>query len=151
MATEIEYKFLIDEKKWAEIPKPEPQLIVQGFLSKSEQLVVRVRIIGNKGMLTIKGKTKGISRTEFEYEIPVSDAEELISEFTDKHIRKLRYVIHERGHDWEIDVFEGKLAGLILAELEVNSEDEQFEKPDWVGQDVSTDPNYYNAVLIDRC
>lgn len=151
MATEIEYKFLVDHEKWKTLMKPEPQLIVQGFLSKNEKLVVRVRIMGNHGFLTIKGKTDGIRRSEFEYEIPVNDAEEMIRLFTDKHIRKQRYIIHEHGKDWEVDVFEGKLSGLILAELEVNSETEDFIRPDWITTDVSRDPQYYNAVLIDRC
>lgn len=151
MATEIEYKFLVDPTKWHQLTKPQPELIVQGFLSRSEQLVVRVRIKGNSGFLTIKGKTNGIKREEFEYEIPLSDAEQMIEQFTDKHIRKLRYVIHEKGKNWEVDVFQGKLEGLILAELEVENESVHFEKPDWVTKDVSHDPAYYNAVLIDRC
>ena len=125
--------------------------LVQGFISKSEEVVVRVRIKGTKGFLTIKGKTVGITRKEFEYEIPLEDAQDLIKEFTDKHIRKYRYEIRVNDHTWEVDVFEGNLKGLILAELEVNSRDEIFVKPSWATQDVSTDPNYYNAVLIDRC
>ncbi|TNE97985.1 MAG: CYTH domain-containing protein [Bacteroidetes bacterium] len=151
MATEIEYKFLVNPEKWQQMEKPEPQTIVQGFLSKSADMVVRVRIMGHQGFLTIKGKTEGLRRSEFEYPIPVDDAEEMIRLFTDKHIRKNRYIVHEKGHDWEVDVFEGKLAGLILAELEVSSEDEKFEKPDWITRDVSTDPNYFNAVLIEKC
>lgn len=148
---EIEYKFLVDQNKWDQVKKPEPDLIVQGFLAKTEQLVVRVRIKGSKGFLTIKGKTEGISRTEFEYEIPLIEAETMLSELTDKKIIKKRYEILFQEKTWEVDVFEGKLSGLILAELEVNDETETFEKPDWVTKDVSTDPNYYNAVLIDRC
>ncbi len=151
MAIEIEYKFLVNHEKWEKLVKPEPQLIVQGFLSKNEKLVVRVRILGDQGFLTIKGKTSGIRRSEFEYEIPKNEAEEMINLFTDKHIRKQRYVIHEDGKNWEVDVFEGKLEGLILAELEVKSEEEEFTPPDWTTTDVSNDPQYYNAVLIDRC
>lgn len=148
---EIEYKFLVDQIKWDQVNKPEPVLIVQGFLAKSEELAVRVRIKGSKGFLTIKGKTEGISRTEFEYEIPLNEAKTMLSELTDKKIMKKRYEILFQGKIWEVDEFEGKLSGLILAELEVNGETETFEKPDWVTKDVSTDPNYYNAVLIDRC
>lgn len=148
---EIEYKYLVDPEKWESIQKPEPTLIVQGFLSKSADLVVRIRIRGDRGYLTIKGRSKGISRTEFEYEIPVSEAEAMLKEFTEKSIRKWRYEIIVHGKTWEVDVFEEKLAGLIVAELEVASEDEQFELPNWVTTDVSTDPNYYNAVLIERC
>lgn len=148
---EIEYKFLVDESQWNALDKPEPTLIVQGFLSKTKECVVRVRIKGMKGFLTIKGKSEGISRTEFEYEIPVNEAEEMLELFTDKSIRKYRYEINVDGHIWEVDEFKGKLDGLILAELEVSSEDEVFSRPAWITEDVSTDPNYYNAVLIDRC
>lgn len=147
---EIEYKFLVDRELWERVEKPVPQLIVQGYISKSEESTVRVRIKGDKGFLTIKGKTVGIQRTEFEYEIPVSDAEEMIQLFTEKHIRKYRYEIVVHGKTWEVDEFHGNLEGLILAELEVTSEEEFFEKPHWVTEDVSTDPNYFNAVLIDR-
>ncbi len=148
---EIEYKFLVDRTIWESAPKPAPELIVQGYISKSKESTVRVRIKGERGYLTIKGKTTGIQRTEFEYEIPLSDAEAMIELFTEKHIRKHRYEVIVDGKTWEVDEFHGKLEGLILAELEVESEDETFTKPNWVTQDVSTDPNYYNAVLIDRC
>jgi CYTH domain-containing protein len=151
MAVEIEYKFLVDKAAWELLEKPEPSLIVQSYLHKSEKMAIRARIKGAKGYLTLKGATVGVSRTEFEYEIPLSDAEEIIAGFTDKHIRKLRYEIHLGNHIWEVDVFEGNLEGLILAEIELNSEDEHFERPNWIGKDVSTDSSYYNAVLIDRC
>ena len=150
MAIEIEYKFLVDADKWNALDKPEPSLIVQAYIHNSVDVTVRVRIKADKGFLTIKGKTEGVSRTEFEYEIPVKDAEEMIAQFSDKQIRKLRYEIAKEPHTWEVDVFEGKLAGLILAEIELNAEDEHFEKPNWVGEDVSSDPGYYNAVLINR-
>lgn len=147
---EIEYKFLVDSEKWSVINKPEGQLIVQGFIYNSKECVVRIRIKGDKGFLTIKGETVGITRKEFEYEIPLKDAEEIISSFTKKYIRKVRYEIPQGKHTWEVDVFEGLLEGLILAELEVESEDEQFELPEWVTENVSHDPNYYNAVLIEK-
>lgn len=148
---EIEYKFLVDQESWSAIEKPEPTLIVQGYISKSVDSTVRVRIKGNKGYLTIKGKTEGIQRTEFEYEIPVQEAEAMIDLFIDKYIKKNRYEVTVAGKTWEVDEFHGNLEGLVLAELEVESEDESFEKPNWVTADVSTDPNYFNAVLIDRC
>lgn len=151
MATEIEYKFLVDEDKWNVVKKPEPSLIVQAYIHNSKELTLRVRIKGNQGFLTIKGATVGVTRTEFEYEIPISDAEEMISQFSEKHIRKLRYEIPMGNHTWEVDVFEGKLSGLILAEIELKSENEAFQKPNWVGENVSTDEEYYNAVLIKRC
>ncbi|MCJ8289502.1 MAG: CYTH domain-containing protein [Crocinitomicaceae bacterium] len=148
---EIEYKFLVDHKIWSELEKPAPELIVQGYISKSVESTVRVRIKGDKGFLTIKGKTEGIRRPEFEYEIPVQDAESMIDLFTDKHIRKHRYEVIVAGKTWEVDEFHGPLEGLILAELEVESEEEEFEKPTWVTDDVSMDSNYFNAFLIDKC
>jgi len=148
---EIEYKYLVDTEQWKLLDKPAPELIVQGFISKSVESTVRVRIKGDKAYLTIKGKTVGITRQEFEYEIPVYEAEELLDGFTPKQIRKHRYEIQHAGHIWEVDEFHGPLEGLILAELEVGSEDEKFEFPNWVTEDVSTNPAYYNAVLIDKC
>ena len=148
---EIEYKFLVDRSIWSKVEKPEPTLIVQGYISKSVESTVRVRIKGDTGFLTIKGKTVGITRSEFEYEIPVAEAEAMIDLFTDKHIRKHRYEVIIAGKTWEVDEFHGPLEGLILAELEVESEQEEFEKPDWVTENVSTDSNYFNAVLIDKC
>ena len=148
---EIEYKYLVDKEKWNAIHKPKGSLIVQGFLHNSKACVVRVRIKGDKGFLTIKGETKGITRKEFEYEIPVSEAQEIINSFISKSIRKVRYDIEFENHTWEVDVFEGALEGLIIAELEVDSESEEFKLPDWVTENVSHDPNYYNAVLIEKC
>lgn len=148
---EIEYKYLVDEDAWSQVEKPAPQLIVQGFISKSKECVVRIRIKGDKGFLTIKGKTVGITRKEFEYEIPLADAEAMLDNFIDKSIRKHRYEINVAGKTWEVDEFHGPLQGLILAELEVCSIDEKFDLPEWVTEDVSTDPSYYNAVLIEKC
>ena len=150
MAIEIEYKFLVDSDKWNAIEKPEPSLIVQAYIHSSEEITVRVRIKADRGFLTIKGKTEGVSRSEFEYEVPVKDAEEMIAQFSEKQIRKLRYEIPKGKHTWEVDVFEGKLSGLVLAEIELSTEDEAFKKPEWVGKDVSSDPGYYNAVLVER-
>jgi len=112
---------------------------------------VRVRIKGSKGFLTIKGATIGISRSEFEYEIPLVEAQEMIDLFAEKTIEKLRYEIQIGNHLWEIDEFHGKLEGLLLAEIELESENEVFEKPIWTLKDVSTDINYFNAKLIERC
>lgn len=148
---EIERKFLVDHKRWNELNKPEGVLIVQGFLTKTKELVVRVRIKGEQAYLTLKGSSEGIVRPEYEYTIPLKDAEEMLALFTDKQIRKTRYEIMHAGKRWEVDVFEGKLAGLILAEIELQAEDEIVEVPNWVGPEVSDDPNYYNAVLVEKC
>ena len=101
-------------------------------------------------ILTIKGKTQGISRSEFEYAIPVEEAKEMMSTLTEKTLSKQRYEILVGKHTWEVDVFEGKLSGLIIAEIELSAEDENFEKPDWVVEDVSHDPQYYNSNLIQQ-
>lgn len=147
---EIEVKYLVDKDKWAKIVKPEPQSILQGFLYKSKELVIRVRVKGSKAFLTIKGATEGLTRSEFEYEIPMNEAREMMDQFIDKYIEKERYEITFKGKVWEVDEFKGKLDGLILAELELSSEDEDFDKPEWITDDVSHDPNYYNANLIEQ-
>lgn len=151
MKTEIEYKFLVDPEKWNILKKHDPQLIVQGYIHSTKEVTVRVRIKDKKGYLTIKGKSEGISRSEFEYEIPLRDAEALIENFTPRHIRKNRYEVHHAGNKWEVDVFHDKLEGLIIAELEVESLEDTFDLPEWVTKDVSNDPEYYNAVLIEKC
>jgi CYTH domain-containing protein len=148
---EIERKFLVDPAAWEAVEKPQPLKIAQGYLLTDPKKTVRVRIKGSKGFLTIKGKTQGITRSEFEYEIPLSDAEELLRNFTDKALFKERYEIPYAGKIWEVDVFHGKLNGLVLAEIELQSEDEDFNKPIWATKEVSSDPSYYNAVLIERC
>ena len=148
---EIERKFLVDKKTWDLVVKPKPKKIIQAYLFRSPEKTIRVRTKGDKGFLTIKGKTTGISRSEFEYEIPLEEAEQLISEFADKVILKNRYEIKVGDHLWEIDEFHGKLEGLLLAEIELSFEAEEFELPTWVKTDVSTDENYYNSQLIERC
>jgi len=151
MGKEIEYKFLVEPNKWAALDKPVPQLIVQSYLQNTPERTVRVRVKGDKGFLTIKGATTGVTRHEFEYEVPVVEVEEMIARFQLPHIRKNRYELQVDEHLWEVDVFEGPLEGLILAEVEVSEEGESFTRPNWVTEDVSTNPDYYNAVLIQRC
>lgn len=148
---EIERKFLVNQELWDRVEKPSPNYIIQAYLSVSEQNTIRVRTKGDKGFLTIKGPTKGISREEFEYEIPLSDATQLIEQFAEKVITKKRYEIPIGNHTWEVDVFMDKLEGLIIAEIELESEDELFVKPEWATEDVSHDPQYYNSSLVDRC
>lgn len=147
---EIERKFLVKENLWKALVKPEPIRIVQAYLSDDAHCTVRVRIKGEKGFVTIKGKTVGISRSEYEYEIPLADANAMIAEFCQKQLSKERYEIQIGKHTWEVDVFHGKLAPLVVAEIELASEDESFELPDWVGEEVSDDPAYYNSKLIQR-
>lgn len=148
---EIERKFLVDAEGWNAVVKPTPKRIVQAYLVNTPEKTVRVRIKGTKGFLTIKGATTGISRSEFEYEIPVTDAQQLIDQFAEKVIEKYRYEISIDKHIWEVDEFHGKLEGLFLAEIELSSEDEAFTIPSWVGKEVSHYPEYFNAKLIERC
>ena len=109
---------------------------------------MRVRSEGDRAYINIKGATVGATRAEFEYEIPLQDAEELLNELCQKPlIEKTRYKIENGGHTWEIDEFFGDNQGLIVAEIELNSEDQDFEKPDWVGEEVTHDPRYFNANL----
>ena len=145
---EIERKFLVNESLWAQLNKPTPKRIQQAYLSNDSNCTVRVRTKGTKGFLTIKGKSVGISRSEYEYEIPLEEAEKMIAEFCAKVLSKDRYEIQVGKHVWEVDVFHGKLAPLIVAEIELGSEDESFELPEWVGKEVSDDEEYFNSRLI---
>ncbi|HHH38215.1 MAG TPA: CYTH domain-containing protein [Sedimenticola sp.] len=147
MANEIERKYLVKNDGWREHVLSR-QRMKQGYLASGERATVRVRIAGDRAWLTIKGATRGISRSEFEYPIPVADAEQLLSEMVEQpYIDKTRYRVQEGPHTWEVDVFEGENRGLVLAELELGSEDEPFDLPAWAGEEVSADPRYYNARL----
>lgn len=148
---EIERKFLVNEDLWNRAEKPEPKLIIQAYLHRSPEKTIRVRVKGDRGFLTIKGPTTGISREEFEYEIPLNEATQLIEQFADKILSKKRYEIPAGEHLWEVDVFLDNIEGLIVAEIELNEEDEMFIKPEWVAEEVSHDPQYQNSRLIDRC
>lgn len=144
---EIERKFLIINELWDKIEKPDGEIYIQGYIQNKSGKTVRVRIAGNKGWLTIKGSSKGITRYEFEYNIPHEDAKIMLEQFTKNQIIKNRYKINYKGHLWEVDEFKGDNAGLILAEIELKSEDEYFEIPDWIGKEVSGEKYYYNAYL----
>lgn len=148
MALEIERKFLINAEKLSEINLIDGEKISQGYLSTDIEKTVRVRIKKNRGFLSAKTKNIGIVRSEFEYEIPVEDAEELLKLCGTKVLSKTRYKVEYKNHIWEVDIFEGKLSGLILAEVEINSSDEFVEIPSWAGKEVSDDPKYYNVNLI---
>jgi CYTH domain-containing protein len=148
---EIERKFLLHQELWDAVIKPSPKKIVQAYLVNTAEKTIRVRIKGDRGFITIKGPTKGISRSEFEYEIPLTDAEVMISQFAEKVIEKDRYEINFEGKLWEVDVFHGKLEGLILAEIELEHEDEDFSIPEWISNEVSHDVEYYNARLVEKC
>ncbi len=145
MASEIERKFLV-LPAWQ--PRDQGTYFKQGYLSSVKERVVRVRIAGDKAKLTIKGVTKGVSRAEYEYEVPLDDARELLDLCEQPLIEKRRHLDEVGGKTFEIDVFLGANQGLIVAELELQSEDEAFDKPAWLGEEVSGDERYYNNNLI---
>lgn len=152
MALEIERKFLVKES-WE--PAGEGHLICQGYLPQREgsPFTVRVRRSDERAYLCIKGRNTGVTRAEFEYPIPLADAEELLDRLEkcgESFIHKTRYIVPYEGHNWEVDVFAGPNEGLRVAEIELSSEAETFQKPDWVGEEVSGDPRYYNANLINN-
>lgn len=147
MAIEIERKFLVVGEGWRDRVEDATRL-VQGYLTEDACTTVRVRIHGETAWLTLKGASRGISRLEFEYPIPVADAETLLRELAvSPLIEKTRYRVPHAGHLWELDVFAGANAGLVLAELELERVDEAFERPDWLGAEVSDDPRYFNVNL----
>ncbi len=147
MATEIERKFLVKGDEWRKLGQG--TVFRQGFLSTVKERVVRVRVAGEKGSMTVKGVNKGIERVEYDYEIPLADAEAMLDGLCEQPIiEKTRYKIEYGSHIWEVDEFEGENSGLVIAEVELGSADEEFEKPDWVGDDVSDDHRYFNSNLI---
>jgi adenylate cyclase len=145
---EIERKFLVNKVLWVKLDKPEPILISQGYISKNEQGVVRVRTKGEKGFLTIKSPTIGITRSEFEYEIPIEDAKQLLEDFCLKKIVKKRYLIQIGSHTLEVDEFIEPKQDFVLAEIELSSENETFIKPEWLEKEVSNEKIYFNSNMI---
>jgi len=146
MGVEIERKFLVKNNRW---PKTNGTTFRQGYLNTDKERTVRVRIVGQDGYLTIKGVTKGATRLEFEYEIPGAEAEQLLDQLCQKPlIEKKRYTVKQDGLLWEIDQFFGDNEGLVIAEVELTHEDQTFEKPDWLGQEVTDDARYFNANLV---
>ena len=149
MGIEIERKFLVQQEAWTVLQKTlKGKQIQQGYLSLVPERTVRVRIKNNQGYLTIKGKNQGIQRQEFEYKIPILEAQDLLQLCEGSIIQKTRYSILIDQLEWEIDVFEGDNAGLIVAEVELPSVDTKFSTPRWIAQEVSNDPRYYNANLV---
>ena len=144
---EIEHKFLVHKEKWFALEKPEGTEYLQGYLSIDPDKVVRVRVSGEKGFLTIKGKSETPAHPEFEYTIPVEDARALLELFTTTRVEKTRTRIISGDHSWDVDEFHGENEGLIVAEIELESEAEHFDLPEWVGEEVTADRRYYNAYL----
>jgi adenylate cyclase len=147
MATEIERKFLVKDDSWRGLGPGSRYR--QGYLSTDPERTVRARVVAGKGYLTIKGKTVNAARAEYEYSIPVQDAEEILDELCERPlIEKTRYRIDYQGLVWEVDEFEGENAGLVIAEVELASADQAVSLPGWIGEEVTADPRYYNANLI---
>ena len=146
MAREIERKFLVKNDSW----KNGCQGLAcrQGYLVTGEKVTVRVRILGGEGFLTVKGRTEGITRDEFEYRIPMVDAEAMLGSMSSGGlVEKIRYHVKVGGFTWDVDEFLGENSGLVLAEVELEDEGQQPEIPDWLGQEVTGDVRYYNAYL----
>ncbi len=147
MALEIERKYLIDLEKIGTLENG--VRIKQGYLSTNKDAVVRVRVKNDKAYLTIKGSNSGIARLEFEYEIPLNEANEMLEKLCQKPvIDKTRYLIKHDIHTWEVDIFYGDNEGLVVAEVELSSEDEHINLPIWVKEEVSHDDRYFNSNLM---
>ena len=148
MGIEIERKFLVEGDAWR--VGASPSRIVQGFLSRDPERIVRVRLRDGEAFLTIKGKGSGLARVEVEMAIPAEEARQLLPLCLPPLIEKTRHLVTWAGHLWEIDEFYGDNAGLVVAEVELAAEDEIFERPPWLGQEVSEDFRYSNAALSER-
>jgi len=147
MAQEIERKFLVTATTYRDLAKGVHYR--QGYLNSQKERVVRVRTIDESGFITVKGITEGATRLEYEYKIPVKDANELLDLLCEQPIiEKHRYKVPLGDFVWEIDEFHGENEGLTIAEVELTSEDQEFEKPEWIGEEVTGDPRYYNSNLI---
>ena len=147
MAKEIERKFLIEGESWRQ--GAAGTTLRQGYLSTVKERTVRVRSVGDKGFLTVKGISVGATRVEYEYEIPAAEAAEMLDGLCERPlIEKVRYRIPFGGLVWEVDEFLGVNAGLVVAEVELADEAQQFERPPWAGAEVTDDPRYFNANLI---
>jgi CYTH domain-containing protein len=147
MALEIERKFLVEKAAWASEMKPAGDFYHQAYLSTDPEKTIRVRLTSNEAFLTIKGKAAGATRQEFEYQIPQTDARELLANFTEAGLIKTRYKLMHEGKLWEVDEFAGENEGLIVAEIELAAEDEEFALPAWVAEEVTTQEKYYNSNL----
>ena len=144
MAIEIERKFLVAGSAWRLAAGVR---LSQGYLNRDKERTVRVRLAGEQAFLTIKGLTRGASRAEFEYEIPAADGEQLLKMCEGPVIEKIRRVLVHDGATWEVDEFLGDNAGLVVAEIELQSEDQVFSRPEWLGEEVTHESRYFNSSL----
>jgi adenylate cyclase len=144
LAVEIERKFRVTGDAWR---NDSGVLYRQGYLNRDKLRTVRIRIAGSAAFLTIKGKSTGATRAEFEYPVPMDDAQALLALCDGPLIEKTRYIVLHAGHRWEVDEFAGDNAGLVVAELELSAEDEAFDAPAWLGPEVTHDARYFNSNL----
>jgi CYTH domain-containing protein len=150
MAIEIERKFLVRRDAWRAVHAAGTRYR-QGYISTGPDHVVRVRVAGDRAFVTIKGRRSGLTRLEFEYPVPVGDAQVMLDTLCRAPlIEKTRYRVPYGGREWEVDEFAGANAGLLIAEVELPSEEARVELPPWVGREVSDDPRYYNASLVEH-
>ena len=151
MGTETERKFLVRRDEWNRLEKPRGEHYRQGYVLNDNDRAVRIRVTADKAFITLK-KTgeSNVSRHEFEYEIPVSDGEEMLKLFTSIGTEKLRYFIPVGKFTWEVDEFLGDNKGLIVAEIELENEDDAFEKPGWLAEEVTDDDRYANSSLAEK-
>ena len=147
MGKEIERKFLVDHSLWNKVEKPVGRHFRQGYILVDPNKTIRVRTTDTKAWLTIKGITVGASRLEYEYEIPLNEGTELLDNFAEAELEKTRYEITHEGKLWEVDVFEGDNNGLVMAEIELETETESFKTPHWINKEVTEDKKYYNSNL----
>lgn len=147
MPIEIEHKYLVNPEKWKLVVPEKSEIIKQGYLSTDPNKTIRVRTKGNQGFITVKGKSLSASRPEYEYEIPLNEAEEMLQSFCNQSIEKIRHhVVYENKH-WEVDVFHGENRGLIVAEIELKSETEDYSIPEWAIENITFDHRFSNSNL----
>ncbi|MDR1126345.1 MAG: CYTH domain-containing protein [Deltaproteobacteria bacterium] len=154
MGIEIERKFLLKNESWRLDTSGRPRrgtLYRQGYLSRNPACIVRLRLEGDEAFITLKGRRQGVRRSEYQYPVPASDCAAMLEELADKPlIEKTRYKVDFDGLTWEIDEFHGENAGLLVAEVELESEDQAFKLPPWAGEEVSGDSRYANAALVNN-
>jgi adenylate cyclase len=147
MGIEIERKYLVNKALWQQVQKAQGTPITQGYLVAEPHKTIRVRVTDKTAFITIKGKSAGSSRSEYEYEIPQAEGQQLLDNFADTQISKTRYCITYKDKLWEVDEFLGDDDGLLMAEIELDTENEQFELPAWIDSEVTSDKRYYNSYL----
>jgi adenylate cyclase len=150
MAVEIEHKYLVNKELWLKEQPRKGEEIRQGYLVNEPEKTVRVRTIRQRAYITIKGKPEGASRSEYEFRIPLKEANEMLDHLCGNVIEKTRYKVRYRRRTWEVDVFEGTNEGLIIAEIELESEGQKYKVPPWAGQEVTGELKYYNSYLSER-